>query len=383
MSIRNIILKLHLWVGMAAALLILLLAASGTLLVYENEIDRLLNPKLLTVTPQPGHMPLQELVTRVRQSFGNQPVVNLGINPRPDLAWQVILGGKAIVFAYVNPHTGQVMGTRKRDASLMFKIHQFHTNLLVGKNGEKLVGYGTLCLAFLILTGLVLWWKRKMLTIQTAGSWRRINFDLHHISGIYSSLFLAVVVFTGLLISFPSALNPAVELFTGSTEREVPEEKPESQPQKDVPTINPDQALSIARAQLPGASPTFMGLPLGPKGVYGISFKFPEDRTPGGRSQVVLDRYTGGGVVAGELARAAARSEVRQHGTSAAHGRHPGRAFADCLRDCQFQRGGSGNHWGFDLGFAVEKEEASECRDGAGGRSPLKHDNSRRHHRQY
>jgi uncharacterized iron-regulated membrane protein len=44
MSIRNIILKLHLWVGMAAALLILLLAASGTLLVYENEIDRLLNP---------------------------------------------------------------------------------------------------------------------------------------------------------------------------------------------------------------------------------------------------------------------------------------------------------------------------------------------------
>jgi uncharacterized iron-regulated membrane protein len=294
MSIRNIILKLHLWVGMAAALLILLLAASGTLLVYENEIDRLLNPKLLTVTPQPGHMPLQELVTRVRQSFGNQPVVNLGINPRPDLAWQVILGGKAIVFAYVNPHTGQVMGTRKRDASLMFKIHQFHTNLLVGKNGEKLVGYGTLCLAFLILTGLVLWWKRKMLTIQTAGSWRRINFDLHHISGIYSSLFLAVVVFTGLLISFPSALNPAVELFAGSTEREIPEEKPESQPQKGVPTINPDQALSIARGQLPGASPTFMGLPLGPKGVYGISFKFPEDRTPGGRSQVVLDRYTGG-----------------------------------------------------------------------------------------
>jgi uncharacterized iron-regulated membrane protein len=27
--------------------------------------------------------------------------------------------------------------------------------------------------------------------------------------------------------------------------------------------------------------------------VYDISFKFPEDRTPGGRSRVTLDRYTG------------------------------------------------------------------------------------------
>jgi uncharacterized iron-regulated membrane protein len=177
----------------------------------------------------------------------------------------------------------------------MNSVHQFHMNLLLGKKGEVWVGYGNLCLAFLMATGIVLWWKRKTLTVETSASWKRINFDLHHISGIYSLVFLIAIVGTGLLMSFPNQLWPAVELVTGDSSKEEPEETPVSAPpaQKGTPPITPDRALAIAQAELPGAHPTFLSIPMGIKQVYRVGFKFPEDGTPGGRSSVQLDRYSG------------------------------------------------------------------------------------------
>jgi uncharacterized iron-regulated membrane protein len=292
---RTAFLKLHLWVGLAAAVLVVLLAATGILLVFEGEIDRALNPKLLTVAPQPQNLPLTELLTKVRQEFKGKVATVIVTQARPDLAWQVGFGPKSVTLAYINPHTGEITGTRARDAYFMVKVHQLHTSLLAGRKGQLLLAAGNACLMFLMITGLILWWKRKMLTIETDGSWRRINFDLHHVSGIYSIAFLFVIVGTGLLMSFHNQLIPVVEVFIGSTAKEKPARQPESTlpEQKDAPGITPDQALQIAQSQLPGASPTFLGLPLGPKAVYDFAFKFPEDGTPGGRSRVVLDQYSG------------------------------------------------------------------------------------------
>ena len=58
-----------------------------------------------------------------------------------------------LVLEYINPHTGQVTGSRNRQEAFVVKVHQFHTKLLLGPPGEKAVGYGTLSL--LLLTRLV------------------------------------------------------------------------------------------------------------------------------------------------------------------------------------------------------------------------------------
>ena len=107
MSVRTAFLKLHLWVGLAAALLVTALAISGTMLVFENEIDRALNP-MMKVAPQSGNLPIAAIVDRVRKQF-NRPVINVGMNPRPDLAWQLMVPtGKQVTLVYVNPHTGEI-----------------------------------------------------------------------------------------------------------------------------------------------------------------------------------------------------------------------------------------------------------------------------------
>jgi uncharacterized iron-regulated membrane protein len=63
-------------------------------------------------------------------------------------------------------------------------------------------------------------------------------------------------------------------------------------PPPDAKPVTPDQALEIARAALPGAAPFDINVPP-PKGVYQIRSRFPEDLTPGGRSIVILDQYSG------------------------------------------------------------------------------------------
>jgi uncharacterized iron-regulated membrane protein len=50
--------------------------------------------------------------------------------------------------------------------------------------------------------------------------------------------------------------------------------------------------MEIARAAIPGATPFQVNVP-GPKGFYFVRSRFPEDLTPGGRSRVAVDQYTG------------------------------------------------------------------------------------------
>src|SRR2546430_9928973 len=53
------------------------------------------------------------------------------------------------------------------------------------------------------------------------------------------------------------------------------------------------QALRIAEATEPGAAPLTIELPLASDGSYTVRMHFPEDRTPGGRSWVCVDQYSG------------------------------------------------------------------------------------------
>src|SRR3954471_24192480 len=111
MSVRTAFLKLHLWVGLAAALLVTVLAITGTMLVFENEIDRTLNP-MMKVTPQAGNRSIAEITDVVRKQY-KRPVINVGMNPRPELAWQLMVPeGKQITLVYVDLHTARITGSR-------------------------------------------------------------------------------------------------------------------------------------------------------------------------------------------------------------------------------------------------------------------------------
>ena len=74
--------------------------------------------------------------------------------------------------------------------------------------GKNLVGYATLALAVILLSGLAIWWPRNRkilrsrLKIQTRKGWFRFFYDLHVSGGFYATLLLLALTLTVLTWSF-------------------------------------------------------------------------------------------------------------------------------------------------------------------------------------
>jgi hypothetical protein len=59
---RRLLLTLHLWLGCVAALLFIILGVTGSVMVFEEEIDRALNSKMTWVTPSGPRLPVAQIV---------------------------------------------------------------------------------------------------------------------------------------------------------------------------------------------------------------------------------------------------------------------------------------------------------------------------------
>ena len=66
-----------------------------------------------------------------------------------------------------------------------------------------------------------------------------------------------------------------------------------SRPMPGAKRITLDQAIAIGESALPDAVASNVNVPANPKAVFRILKKFPEDRTPAGRSRVYVDQFSG------------------------------------------------------------------------------------------
>ena len=286
-TVRRSLLTLHQWVGLAAGLFLIIISVSGSALVFENEIDRALNSSTSFVTRGAQALPVETLIARVQAAYPRDQVTGIRIADQPDQAHELSLRSRQ--GAMVNPYTGEVLGLRDHEKSFARWVHLVHTRFVAGEMGEKMVGGFSVAMLGLAVTGLVLWWPRKILRVESASSWKRSNFDLHNVLGFYSSLVMFFITLTGVLIAFEGFTDPLVRRLN-----DVPEPPAaQSTPLAGGTRISIDEALAIAERALPGAFASNAGLPNGPKAVFRILKKFPEDRTPAGRSRVYLDQFTG------------------------------------------------------------------------------------------
>ena len=316
MKIRTVFVKLHLWVGLGAAILVVLVAGSGAILVFENEIERLAYPSWSYVTPQGQRLPLSQIGDAVQKAFPKLRPGTYFLYDDPSLAMMVITNNGLRV--YVNQYTGQVLGSKPIPETITFAIHQFHTRMLIpnakvisnGKGkpptiirnriGGTIVGWTTVALLFLALTGLVVWFPRMIWTLNPQTGWRRLNFDLHNMSGIWALLLLVVLAGTGVAMSF----DFPVEWIHKLAKTPESEDPPAVEFQRGVAFLSPDRMLDDAVKAMPGAVPSAIMMPHPPGWTTVVSFKFPEDKTPIGRSRVHIDSYTGE-VLLAESSRAA------------------------------------------------------------------------------
>jgi uncharacterized iron-regulated membrane protein len=164
-----------------------------------------------------------------------------------------------------------------------------HTSLLWGEIGGEIVGIVTAAALLLVVTGIIIWWKDKLWRIRWSASWKRITYDLHHSLGIVAALVMFVITASGMVIHYESLGRAITKLDA------TPRTPPPKQPPADsgATLISFDAAAAAAKAALPGANLVFFAMPGTADQPLGVAMRFPEDRTPGGRSRVLIDRYRG------------------------------------------------------------------------------------------
>jgi uncharacterized iron-regulated membrane protein len=289
--VRKLILSVHLLMALIGGVFILVLGLTGSVLVFEPELDRLFHPQLSYVKPSGSILSLREIGEAVAKQFGGEPIVAYLPSESPSLSFEVILP-RGIVC--VNQYTGEVLGTRMRGQSVFGLARNLHVRLASGDAGRIVMRWSGVAMLVSLISGLYLWWPGRRVGI--GGGWRSVRFwfDLHNSIGILSLAPLLVLAVTGTVLGFnnlAAALLDKVGASPGGGQSVARQLVPIA-PATIAEVITADQAVAIARAELPGAIAYRVQMPhYG--GVYRVNLDYPGDRVAGGRNLVAIDPFNG------------------------------------------------------------------------------------------
>ena len=280
---RKLILNLHLYVGLTVAIVMTMLSVSGVFLVFEPNVDHFLNARLDRVQPQGTGISLDQLRDVLERREAGYVVTEIILPEGASSSTLFHLDSSASRKSkdlYVNQYTGEILGSSKQRNSLAKKVRQFHTQLLVGFIGNQIVTWSSAGLAILAVSGLILWWPRKVIGLNTGSSLPRLNHDVHYSVGFWSSWAMLLFAATGLMLHFAHT--------------------PDDDPFSSIATVTRTakqaslaQIVSAAQQCFPDGAVMRMSLPLNTAQPVSVGVRLPEDRTPLGRSSVTVDRITG------------------------------------------------------------------------------------------
>ncbi|MBS0354628.1 MAG: PepSY domain-containing protein [Proteobacteria bacterium] len=262
-ELRRLWVKLHLYVGLLAGGLFVLLGLTGSVLVFYLEVDGLLNPKIRVSAPASAPSPeavFQALRARYPQRDGpwriemplaaDAPVLARYYNP-PETAGR----GFAPLMLSLDPYTLEVTSARFWGDYATTWLFDLHYTLLAGEGGKTAVGVLGLVLAFSLLSGLYLWWPSRarlaaaLKPVLRSGAVRR-TYDLHVLGGVYGLPVLLVLALTGSALALPDFTR---DLVAGVSPLREAYRAPAGLLDDGATPISLDAAVRIARGRFPGA----------------------------------------------------------------------------------------------------------------------------------
>jgi len=205
---------IHGYAGLLAGLILLIQGLTGVLLGYEREIRNALGDG--AVAPRGERLSPEELAEHLKFDLGEGTVGwILWFEDPGEPAWANWQGGKSGESGrsyLLNPYTGEILENSTRWHRVYEVILKIHRNLGVGRPGQVIMGASALILLSLIISGLILQFKRTRTWGQffglnrarskplAPGRWRWMHASL----GIWLTPLLLIIALTGPVWSFES-----------------------------------------------------------------------------------------------------------------------------------------------------------------------------------
>ncbi|MEM9673498.1 MAG: PepSY-associated TM helix domain-containing protein [Bacteroidota bacterium] len=315
MTVKKLIGKIHLWLGLASGLVVFILGITGCVWVFEEEIKSVVyKDRMFSDQQTSAQLPLAQLYENARNSLPtdmsidrvmvyNNPkrtVMFRGSQPQENNEGIWYWNNRDFVFdAYFDPYTGKLKKLENRTFEFFMVVAALHMTLLLDYEiGTTIVGISVLIFVITLITGLMLWWpknksaakQRVWFRWKPTTKWKRKNYDLHNIAGFYMMFFALILALTGLMWSFQWFSDGVKWIANGGKTIEVKQEKVASDTAHTSAQYPIDKVLRTLRQDFSEADMYFFVFPKKPSDPYTV-FTFFEHNYD--HIYSYFDQYTG------------------------------------------------------------------------------------------
>jgi len=196
--------KIHSWLGLLAGIPLIIIAFTGSILVFKDEINDLLIPDRVLVEPtDSGRLPLDTRIQALRDALPEHEVAGMAFYNEPeraDFAYVIAHGDDEYLHVFQNPYTGEVLGeVKSTDAEIMGWVLELHYNLLAGHTGIAICGIIAVLLCLLGISGFFIYRKfwKNFFKLNWKASARALTGNLHKKIGVISAPVFLILGFTG------------------------------------------------------------------------------------------------------------------------------------------------------------------------------------------
>jgi uncharacterized iron-regulated membrane protein len=225
--------NLHRWLGLFIGGWFALVGLSGSILVFEDDIDAWLNPHLLTDARSGVVLPPHAMLNRVAEAFPLAKTERIRPPQAPGEVYRITLRvaphlrtGSPRAEAMFSAVSGDLLGSREADtigitrAYWMRTLYEFHRNVLLGNFGSNIVGIAGFLLMTSALSGFITAWPRsrsgwrRLVGVKIRAGATRMLFDVHRSSGVMLFVLLMLATVTGSTLVYVNYARDVVSVFS-------------------------------------------------------------------------------------------------------------------------------------------------------------------------
>jgi uncharacterized iron-regulated membrane protein len=196
----------HFYAGLLVAPLLLMLAVTGAIYLFNDEINDAVYPELRFAPERTATLPPGRLIDNALASVPGGVATRIDMPAETNRTAQVFVtpaqGEPLRVF--VDPGNGRVLGSYVYTSTLVGFADVMHGSLMIGTTGDRINELAACWTLVLLATGVFLWWPRRadkiagVVAPRLRAKGRIFWRDLHAVTGIYTAAFIAFLVLTGL-----------------------------------------------------------------------------------------------------------------------------------------------------------------------------------------
>src|SRR5688572_18237856 len=299
--IRKVIFWFHLILGLAAGIVILIMSATGVLLMYEKQMIAWADRAYLEQASASGtpRIPIETIVSTVQKAAGGAAPATVTFYAGSAAA-SAAAGGTTY---YVNAHSGELMGPSSPNTRAFFrKVTDWHRYVAMSGDsrptGKSITGAANLIFLFVVVSGAVIWWRAAIGWFKTGLRGKSMYFNWHHVFGVWTIVPLFLVVLSATVISYPWASNLVYTL----TRSEAPAQgggsggRGGNNQNNRAPAIDfsgVDAGLATAEQTVPTWRTIAVRLPADSKAPLSLTIDERKAGQPQYRSTMTVDRNTG------------------------------------------------------------------------------------------